>query len=352
MINIYKASVGEYEEINNFHNQVDGKRRSLEAFMWEFEQNPFGDSIYVIARHGDKIVGTNALIPICFSNGSRQKILTAKSEDTLIDPHYRGQKIFEKLYEVLIKEAKNACISAIWGYTPAVKAFQRIGFSIPFVHSQSLMVFNPFSAYKYLSLKNEKNSWFDKLKILGLSFYALKRKGSIETGNVVYKKYEKEIPGSIKNLQEKMMSLNRGMHTIDRSSEYISWRILNNPYLLKPTFHTFSIENKTVVSAISAQNKEGICYLSDFLFDPELDMKTTRSILRNLASQIFRAGAIAIRNWHFSHNSLNILERSIFSSAGFVLIERGQSFVWLPLSPDTPDFSKFHLTRLSTQGLI
>jgi len=170
---------------NQFFNDVYKTNRSFETFRWEFIDGPFGKAIYVGAIDDTfpqtKVVGIQCAIPIELISTSGKIVLTAKSEDTLVDPSYRGQKIFEKMYDVLFEESKKAGIKYIWGFTPAEKAFSRIGFDIPFKTQQALAVTQPMNAYRYLASLNTQNKRKQKIQIFGLS--ALTWMKTLFTGN-------------------------------------------------------------------------------------------------------------------------------------------------------------------------
>lgn len=120
---------GEEEEVNDLFNRCYSKNRTMLQWEWEFKKGfPFA-GILVVVEDEKHIVGTQALLPAYLSiNG--QKILTAKSEATLLDPIYRGKKLFEKMYNFIFESVKSSEIKLIWGFTGAIKPFQNVGFSI------------------------------------------------------------------------------------------------------------------------------------------------------------------------------------------------------------------------------
>ena len=160
-INIRLMDESEIPFVNEVYNSAYGNIRPDDFFIWEFINCPWGKAIYVIAedldRVGNKIIGTQSAIPIVMTDGMRQ-VLTAKSEDTFVHPEYRGHKLFDRMYELLIEECKKAGINYIWGFTYARKPFQKLGFTIPFNTVQGLIVQAPFKAYKILSSFNIENN--------------------------------------------------------------------------------------------------------------------------------------------------------------------------------------------------
>ena len=90
---------GEELEVIRLFNSSHPQQRSLEHFHWEFRDAPAGKGIYVVAfdTEQNKIVGTQAAIPIELICNNGERMLTAKSEDTLLDPAYRGKGLFDKM---------------------------------------------------------------------------------------------------------------------------------------------------------------------------------------------------------------------------------------------------------------
>jgi len=188
MVKYRLAQEEDYELINDFHNRIYNSSRTLEQFYWEFNNCPFGKSIYVIAEDRGEIIGTNCVIPIDLVTSDKKIIRSGKSEDTLVDPKYRGQKIFYKIYDFLFEKCRENGIQIIWGFTSAKKPFKRLGFSIPFDHQQSLVVNNIWNSYKYLSSLNNKNKILDKVKIFGFcSLSKIKVIGRLQSKLVRYR---------------------------------------------------------------------------------------------------------------------------------------------------------------------
>ena len=127
MVTYRLATAADYININAFHNRIDKPNRSIEQFYWEFRDCPFGPAIYVVAEDGEKIVGTNCVIPIDLIDSKGNIIKSGKSEDTLVDPVYRGQNIFNNIYDSLFEESKKQGVSVIWGFTSSTKAFEKLG---------------------------------------------------------------------------------------------------------------------------------------------------------------------------------------------------------------------------------
>ncbi|HTE29050.1 MAG TPA: GNAT family N-acetyltransferase [Chryseolinea sp.] len=339
---------------NNFFNAIYKSNRSLKDFEWEFINGPAGPSIYVIAFDltvptAEKVVGIQCAIPIVLIDSSGERVMTAKSEDTLVDPAYRGQKIFERMYDLLFEECRKAAIKYIWGFTPAKKAFERIGFDIPFQAHQALMVFNPLKAYSYLATLNAGNGIIQKMKIAGLSFssWLLKVKGArLHTNPYTLKNVEWDST----YLDLKKLTLNSNYYFLEMSPAYIRWRISNNPLGNNyASYHCFD-GDKLVANCIINIREPRLGYIEQIIFDGQLNAAQKRQIISILINEM-RGRVDLIRCLCFDTNAALTDQEAIYKQHGFIVLRRGAHFVWKTLLEDRLlDPKELFLSRLFTQG--
>src|SRR5882724_6335270 len=170
-IQISLLDFSDSKAVTEFYNIFHPKKgRDEVKFNWEFKNSPYQESVYVIAKdtQSGKIVGSQAAIPLELIDGNGIAILTAKSEDTIVHPDYRGQNIFDNMYKLLLEECANRKIKVVWGFTTAKKPFTKLGFETPYSISQSLAVFGIFSSAKYLLEYNPSNGMLATIKTIGL----------------------------------------------------------------------------------------------------------------------------------------------------------------------------------------
>ena len=353
----------ETAEVNSVYNRAYGNIRSNDYFKWEFINGPWGKAIYVLAedleKEENKIIGTQSAIPIVFTDGKGNKILTAKSEDTFVHPDYRGHKLFEKMYDLLFEECKNAGIQYIWGFTYARKPFLKLGFEIPFETLQGIFINRPLKAYKYLSGLNSSNSSGTRLKILGLCFLS---KLKVIIRNILNgfqrstyninrsKKFNKEL------LINSILNSNPGLWTMDQKEEYINWRIENNPY--PNNFENVSVfENDSEIylaNFLFNSREKGYVYLEEILFDKSVSVSESVLMVSNSLKMIIVSSQPAlIRFWGFDTNTITTSEISILKKSGFKFVKKGTAFVWKVLDNDSNkkiEPENLLLSRLFTQG--
>lgn len=350
MVKYRIAEVDDDEKINEFYNRIYQSNRTIEQFKWEFRKGPFGSSIYVIALDGDKIVGTNCVIPfeLVFQDG--RKIMSGKSEDTLVDPDYRGQRIFQNIYDFLFEKCKENGIEVIWGFTAAKKPFKKLGFQIPYDHEQTLAVNKIFKSYAHLSSLNSKNGFVEKFKIFGLCCYSkwsqvinFKKLRSVEV-----KKYVPEETSAADLLQE-CLEKNYECFGMLQSDEFQKWRIFDNPYY--PQVESFSVfQNGRLVALFEANIQHGICFIVQSLFSPDLSNKEKSEVISSITKALFARGAVLIRNWVFDHTAINRNEKEVYKMANHIHLNRGIGFVWYNLGGVDIDPKHFYLSRLAAQG--
>ena len=354
MVNYRLATEEDYQNINDFHNRIYKSNRTIEQFYWEFHNCPFGKSIYVIAEDEGKVVGTNCVIPIDLITSGQQIIRSGKSEDTLVDPEYRGQKIFYHIYEFLFEKCKEEGIKIIWGFTSAKKPFKNLGFSVPFDHQQSLAVNNIWKSYKFLSTLNSKNRIKDKLKILGLTIYSkLKLSGRLRAGLRAYRITEDEdIIDGISNLIQSNLTLLNSSYAILQNSRFQQWRIYQNPnYHKVHTYGFYDAENNLSALIVLNSHPNQIAYICQSSFHQQISKAERVKMLKFVTAKMFGQGIHLIRNWQFGSNTLNSLESKLYKDAHYVHLKIGIGFVWKELDNIDIEPEGFYLSRVSTQGV-
>lgn len=356
MVKYRLANENDYENINNFHNRVYQENRSMEQFLWEFHNGAFGKSIYVIAEDGNKVVGTNCVIPIVVTNANNDKILTGKSEDTLVDPDYRGQGIFNHIYDFLFEQCKQAGVQAIWGYTSAKKSFEKVGFSVPFDHQQGLIVNHVLESYQFLSSLNNKNKLKEKFQILGLCLFSKLKHlfGSLSNIKTAYTLVENQaITDQVESLLRNSNMNDNELFYILQNKEFQQWRIYDNPnYYKVHTYGAYDKSNKLVALIVLNSHANKVAYIVQSTFDNSLTEEEKVQILKHAISRVFSLGISIIRSWLFDTNEQSKREAEIYAKANFVVLNKGIGFVWKKLDNNNLNPNKFVLSRISTQGVI
>jgi GNAT superfamily N-acetyltransferase len=93
---------------------LNGIKRKIEEWSWEYQENPFGHLIGV-AEHRGQIVGHMALVPVCIKTGLKS-IKGCQAVDLIVHPKFRGQGIFLAIGKFLMNEAGKQGISLAYGF--------------------------------------------------------------------------------------------------------------------------------------------------------------------------------------------------------------------------------------------
>ncbi|GER60166.1 hypothetical protein ULMA_22740 [Patiriisocius marinus] len=351
MITYRLAIENDYNNIVVFYNRVNKTNRTIKEFCWLFNDGPFGKAVYVLAEDGEKIIGTNCVIPFHFIlNG--KIIKTGKSEDTLVDSDYRGQGVFYKIYDVLFEECKKANIEIIWGFTSALKPFKKLGFSIPFHIKQSTAVGNVFKGYTFFTNKN--SSFTQKSKYLGFVI-ASKAKNYLKSKSKLshYKIIENEdITNEIDEIIASYFSSNKNHFAILQNSDFQNWRVYDNPYYKE--IKTFGFYDHTVklMALIVVNINSKVGYVIQSTFHKAVTQKDKSEMIKYTTSKLFKKGVTLVKNWVFDNNDVNESELNAYNDAGHIITNNGMGFVWKNLSDNTYDPNKFIVSKISSQGTI
>lgn len=356
MVTYRQASEADYPRINDFYNRIYSAKRTLAQFRWEFHEAPAGPSIYIIAEDGDKVVGSQCIIPITLIDAQGHHIRSGKSEDTLLDPDYRGQGIFNKLYEVLFQRCSEVGIQVIWGFTSAAKPFEKLGFQIPYAHQQNLAVNRILPAYRYLITLNPKNSAMSKFKILGLSVLAKLRFAFTSVNARMLTPFMMRVGDASEGndaLLASQMAKQPGAFSILQDADFQEWRVYQNPnYHQVHTYGFYDSSGRLVASIVFNSKANRVAYVVQSLFHADLEPATVAAMLRVASKALFASGITLIRNWVFAHNAYQTAEIAHFEAAGYRTLQRGIGLVWKPLDGFELAPEGFLLSRIATQGTV
>lgn len=342
------ASDADIDRINKFYNKIYNKNRTYEQFYWEYNSAPAGKAIYVIAEHDNKVVGTQCAIPYYIIDKNNKQTLTAKSEDTLVSPDYRGKRIFENMYSLLLEECIKKEISFIWGFTYADKPFKKIGFEIPYKSTMGLMALKPLQAARYFYSITAKKNISSYLKILALTIF------SFIKFLFLFLKSSRKIELDFNNIDYNSNHFNyiesNNLFGLKLDCEFLDYRINRNPY--NSNYKTVNYYDSKALKASIKFNitKENIAYIIHVYFADDLSSRTRNSFLINTILQTEINRCSVIRFWGFNHNIENKREIECLKESQFVFINRGISFVGLNLTKRPINFNNFILSRMASQG--
>lgn len=329
---------------------------TTEEFEWSFFSADYEEAIYIVAKDTERneILGTTAGMYIPMQTPEGQVCQTIKGEDTLVNidglSFHPKRDLFKEMYEQIYLHNESKDVQFYWGFsnTPAVKAHRRIGYVSNFSSQQGIYVIKPLKAYTHLKSLNSSNGMMQKIQILGLAFLSnskrilrSNRRGALEC---------KEIDLEEVNEDKLLSFLPSNHYSIHLSKAFLDWRIRKNPSKLNYSILQITEGDRLIAYLIYSIKNDSIFFIEQILFEKSLDLKTKNKVVSVILDFLKRKNAIIVRAMGFEHNSVNVEERAVLISSGFIFIKKGMAFVFMSrdksISPEN-----IYLSRLNTQGI-
>lgn len=348
---------------NKFYNSIYSRDRSVKQWKWEFVEPNSSDTLpYVMAIESGDLVGTQAYIPVRFID-EFGIFLTAKSEETLVSAEMRGKNILNTMYDSLFAYANERDIKSFWGFTPADKAFLKLGFEIPY---KTRILVSTLSAYGLFRLASETGTLKRRLSLtlagFSLSLWRLARRIG---GRPRLKAKESLVTMSNAHLftldYSKRFVASWGGTTILRDADYMQWRIFDNPHTVSSVLGiivdgrlsahiVFSIDNNCVgrIIDVMATHTNGRA-------DEE---RVSHILLAEAVRRLQAQGAEVIVGMTVNNHPFDALIRKISARLGFANLNRGSSVVFHTNFGNTKrgsshdDFTNWFVTQIFTEGQL
>lgn len=350
-------------EIDDFKNRINTNKHlsdhspfldgSLEEFRWQFFSDSPNKSLYFLAIDdvNNELIGTMAalVIPMQMPNG--EVGLTIKPEDVLLSIRalvkYKGRDILKELLEAIEKGTESKKVKFYWGFTEATSAFIRLGFSKEFSSQQGILVFKMMQAYNHLINLNSSNGLKQKILILGLSTIAYIKSSLIRKKTKSF--ICKEISFDEINEDILLSFLPSNMYSLSLNKDFLQWRILDNPSILK--YHILQFENlqeEIIAYLIYSEKQKGVFFIEQFLYENTLSLDQKQKVTMSAVHHLKKKKASIIRTMGFTHNKINQEECEILRKIGFIYANKGIPFILK--SKVELKKEDIYLSRLNTQG--
>ena len=359
-----RAKHQDAERCNAFYNRIYEIDRPVAGWHWEFSEHTPSDTRlpFILIERAQTVVGTQAYIPIEMIDKDGA-FPTGKSEETLVDPSMRGKQMFKRLYEHLFEVAQEEKIHGLWGFTPAGKAFRKIGFDTPATVTQ---LFKPLSAdfVSHMRLAGAQatgasTSMRWKLTgVLALGVSCVRR--PFKRDPLVDVTELSESPDWVDELSEAFVTQWGGV-SLHRTRKYCDWRFFRNPYT-QCRFWAVHEENIPVGFAVTAMHAS-VLYVVDIV----LTSKTANgayqratphlvaTVLQSLETIAKSSQASGIRAWHGSDHPFALIILKSAKRLGWFHYRKGNEIVlWrnkvLALNRLPADPNQYYITRAFTEG--
>jgi hypothetical protein len=332
-LEIRLINVSEYNAVNVFFNKARNINRPAQKttrkyneFCWEFMNGPNGKAIYAAAWDVDDgkdpaIVGIQCVIPFKMISSDGKCVLTAKGEDTLIDItaliKYRKTDILRELYNLLFEECRKKGIEHVWGFNNMYATNKRMGFELPVKSFYGVLVLKPANAFRNIIRQKHLSTFPAKVRIAFLStlsfIYSLKK-------NIIFSQkknyhFNFEMNENVDLFQR--ATIHDRLFFLLQDSEYIKWRILENPYPVKyRSFQILDRENILQAQVICSINSNE-AFIEQTLFDKNLTKKIINYLLKKVILSLKNEDVCLVRYIGFKNNILNKREMSLLKNIGY-----------------------------------
>jgi hypothetical protein len=363
-VDIRLLATDKIDKVLHFFNsaQSDSVRsffRPRKEFDWLFLKGFFKPAIYVVAADMEtgEVIGTTAGIYIPVKTASGDRMMSLKSEDTLISLDHMiklGKRdLLKEMMNIIEEQARSENVSFIWGLTTAANSYKRIGYNVNCQVKSSFFVAKPLRFYKYRIEQFPGKSINERIQLFGFSWYNYFRQLllSMPSSQFIVKQV------SLDEIDEKILLsfLPDNMLTIHLTKEFLKWRISENPSSM--TYAFLEIRNKESLIMgylIYSYNKDNIYFVEQFLFRVGLPDKIKVKIMSNLFSFIKKQNVIAIRAYGFVDNNLNMKDIRLLKRSGFYFFtnKRSSYFIFKNLTDQTMNAKDIYLSRLYTLGTV
>jgi hypothetical protein len=296
------------------------------------------------------------MLPIYLDVGSK-RVLSGKSENTLCLQPYRKSGVMPSLYEYAVKSCTDRGMQFIWGFTSAVKAFERYGFTC--YRDIEVLTRLGNTWLEIVSRLQSKNPLWRRICSAGkvlLKFLLLRNRGVIHR---IEKRDGYEIRNGrmpvqdLQELLERLKSKHSNFITVKYDNKYLSWRVRDNPFLKYEEYQIYQGANLRAYAFVVLTN--GIASISDLLSE---DRYATSLLVHN----ILQAYAKKAGRFRFLANPKDPLAQEIFDQLyqfGFS-VDRETSKSWNFVLRDLSagryeqiyDISNWHITGLWTEGFL
>tara|TARA_Y100000589_G_scaffold295934_1_gene302748 strand:- start:1942 stop:3081 length:1140 start_codon:yes stop_codon:yes gene_type:complete len=359
------ANDNDLVNVNKFYNKYYKTNRTIKQAKWIFinkiikSKNKF----LAIAELNGEIVGTQALIPIIFRLG-KKTFMTAKSEETLVIRKAYKYNTFSRLYEFILDNIERYDFKFIWGFTPKIKSFKRIGFSSPYQTRSWIKFIRSDALQYYLS---EKNNYLNYLSLISKIIILYQLVISSIT-NLIYKVrfprtnfiLIKDIKFSEGLFLKYVNNINRNNKNIfiERNKDFFSWRFTENPFCKPITIFAFDYsKSKLPLGYIffGINEDRRACIIDFSIKDNTNGQRIGNALINELEKRVFNMGAHSIYTWDPNINYS--IFRNILRRQGFIFLNKGSDFVFKNISNDKKfDWDnlseKFLFTRLMNLGSV
>jgi hypothetical protein len=274
------------------------------------------------------------------------------------------------MYEVLFRYAEEHQFAYVWGFTPAIKAFTRLEFEVPGKTQQLFFPFSSRSATFILDklAADRPDGRRSRVKTAALrTAVAAAHLVSAARSGLARRKLPPGLeiramcePDSQAGACCERFVRHWGGTTIYRDSNYLRWRLFDNPYVrsvVRAVYHGNQLLGWTAFTL----GDDGLGYLTDIFVGCDSSGYHPAGLVRLLLLEALigtrNMGATAMRGWRINQHPFDQLVCREARKLGFYHLKRGNAVVLYccPASRSRARFHKFddwYISRICTEGTL
>lgn len=318
----------------------DSLKKEIEDFFpksdkgfWHYEYRGFlpEKSVFVVAKAGNKVVGTQAIMPYVL-NVNGKSLLTGRSERTLLKKEFRGGTVFTRMMDLCSTLADLKGVNFIWGFTLTKKPFKREGFVF---HEKYLE-----HSFYCISLSNAlKCSFFNSKPYALLINFFLATCSQLVKNTIGYNSdandHKKRLVITDK-LQDDN-DVNKLYHTIRGTSKFVfmeqnhtfqKWLVEDNNRNYLKYFAYQNDQLRAYMYIDYSTNESGVATIKDFAsidaFAAQMIIKKITNVLNSYNIGFLRAA------YNIKNPVVCAMARQMYAQ-GFIPVRRSGGFVVRPL---------------------
>lgn len=208
-----------------------GNEHSEEFYYWAFFDRYPEPGLFVVIEHEQKLVGTQAILPMHCRQGDKLW-LSSKSDETLLDTICRGQGLCQKMYATIFKDLDHRVDDTVL-VSSAIKPLLKAGYA-DLASIQYTLVFTGRPTEEFpLGRREQFGGMRQKLKrkLFYYLHYLLRFKTKLKAFGLKSNPHiiEKTDYQLYESVWHKMAGQFPKLISMERSKEWVSWRLGAHP---------------------------------------------------------------------------------------------------------------------------
>lgn len=302
-------------------------------------------AVFIQARLGGRLLGTQGLVPFPLSMGGRP-VMSGRTEWAVVDPMWRTGGLFAQLMRSCASRSADKGYDLLWGGTHYKAPFQRNGFLyFAGYYEHALLCLSPGQIAEDLRRRQRRGMRAAKLAAAGPSL-GLRLAATVAT---VGRRADLDVlprPRGDRDVDELYKRMSGGMPlvVIRHLPAFVEWLVAGPRSIER--FYAYDGQACLAYAYVDVTDGTTATIL-DFA---ACDAKSMRTLIRSIAHAMAARGVAFLYACYNATNPLLARQRWWLVQTGFVPVHRGGGFVVRPLQCQDfnylGDLSRWYITML------